>query len=714
MRKFLKPALAILPLAILGACTSDEIPVDDTGRVAEKSEIRYLQVSICSPDNSYASGSRADGDPLGGETDANDNYFAGSDEENRIRTVDFYFYDDHKNYLSHTNLKAAGYNDPGYDEPADPHADPSDPKLDIDPTATIDNVEAVYHCNVPITLTQGDRLPAYVLCIVNAVNPNAYEDKPMADAQRTLLYSLYDIETKKYFGMNNSVYYGTDQVTGEENQLIMATPFNTDLLKTAADLETPAANEKEERLNIYVERYAAKVNLKLGQDATNTPFTASMLNTSENGTDNSDVTLTFTPEKWGLNAYEKSFYLIKCYREKDDPTDFESFSSLDNYLFTGWNRPGHFRSFWARTPGYYDNNYPIVTDDILDALGTTKYEPNKHPELNGTITEWITGYPYSVFYSSYNSASGKVGTPQYVIETTLKQNRLNGTDMPSQYLPINSIPSVVLIGKYTVNVNGTDYSDKTFYTYSHNATNDKPYVLAANAGELGNVPTLKETLIKNQNIVLIEKDGIKTPVLNSDLTAEGDDGIFTVEHPSKAVRNDGSMKVPGDIVTLQIKKLNGKKLYYYSSKANVTSYVEITESNMNDVNRLLYKNLGGAHQFTKGKAFFTAPIQHWGWYRANNNAESITDAEGNRTGWSGGNNGRPMAEWDWSKMKAGDFGIVRNHVYTINVTSITGLGTGIIDDDDPLLPSADKIGYNIHFDIFIQKWGMLPEQTWEW
>ena len=73
-----------------------------------------------------------------------------------------------------------------------------------------------------------------------------------------------------------------------------------------------------------------------------------------------------------------------------------------------------------------------------------------------------------------------------------------------------------------------------------------------------------------------------------------------------------------------------------------------------------------------------------------------------------------MDEWDWSKMKTGDLGIVRNHVYTIQIEAIAGLGTGIISDTDPLLPPTDKVSYAVKFRVNIQKWATLPTQQWEW
>ena len=43
-----------------------------------------------------------------------------------------------------------------------------------------------------------------------------------------------------------------------------------------------------------------------------------------------------------------------------------------------------------------------------------------------------------------------------------------------------------------------------------------------------------------------------------------------------------------------------------------------------------------------------------------------------------------------SKMRVGDLGIVRNHVYSITVNSISGLGTGVRSLDQPIVPPFKK------------------------
>ncbi len=636
MQNYLKLLFAGLPLALLASCSAD---APDTGNqgVADKSETRYLKVNLV---NAGGDGTRAIGDTP--ETD----YANGTEAENKIRTVDFYLYDADKNYHSHVPMGLTAAVDPTKPSDAQQAAKPS--------------VHGFYEANVPINLVQGEKMPQYVICIVNAVHSdNFYEGLSMEQAQAELLKSFYSHEEggNKYFSMNNSVYYGRDEVTGLENQLIMATPFDTNKLLTMTELEKlPADKVEDVVVDIYVERYAAKVNFSINEGAVKT-FKAA-----------NDIELEFTPMKWGVNAYEKEFFFLKSFRQANGAgLDFMPYADLNDILFPGWNKPEHFRSFWARTPGYYKDNYPLVADDILDEA------------------EAGADYPYTVYYQTANTAQNTIGQPQYIIESTLKGSRLTGQDMPDQYLPLTSIPSVVLVGQYKIGG-----QVKTFYTYQKNA-DGQPEIYAANDGDIDGVKTIHDRLLETQTVVLKQNGTSYTPVRKSDLVAGSN--TFVVEHPKKDVRT--GLKVGGDLVTLQVNGSNSG-FYYYDSDTKQYTQINSTAA-INKANRLLYQNLGGAHAYIDGMAFFSAPIQHWGWYRENNDNKEL-----------------PMADWDWSKMKTGDFGIVRNHIYTINIQTIAGLGTGIISTDDPLLPPTDKVSYAVKFRVNIQKWATLPIQNWEW
>lgn len=632
MQNYLKLLFAGLPLALLASCSADAPDTGDRG-VADKSETRYLKVNLV---NAGGDGTRAIGDTP--DTD----YTNGTDAENKIRTVDFYLYDADKNYHSHVPMGLTAAVDPTTPSDAQQAAKPS--------------VRGFYEANVPINLVQGEKMPQYVICIINAVHTeNFYEGLSMEQAQAELLDSFYSHEGggNTYFAMNNSVYYGRDEVTGLDNQLIMATPFDTNKLLTMTELEKLPADQIEDVVvDIYVERYAAKVNFSINDDAVKT-FKAA-----------NNIELEFTPMNWGVNAYEKEFFFLKSFRQANGAgLDFMPYDQLNTILFPGWNRPDHFRSSWARTPGYYENDYPLVADDILDE----------------------TEYPYTVYYQSVNTAKNTIGQPQYVIESTLKGSRLTGTDMPDQYLPLTSIPSVVLVGQYKIGGEA-----KSFYAYQKNAEG-LPEIYAANDGDIAGVKTIHDRLLETQTVILKQNGTGYTPVRKEDLTAGAN--TFVVKHPEKDVRT--GLKVGGDLVTLQVNGANSG-FFYYDSDTKKYTEINSTES-INKANRLLYQNLGGAHAYINGMAFFSAPIQHWGWYREDNV-----------------NKNEAMADWDWEKMKTGDFGIVRNHIYTINIEKIAGLGTGIISTDDPLLPPTDKVSYAVKFRVNIQKWATLPTQSWEW
>lgn len=623
---------------VLGACSSDDgIGGDENGgQIAGKTEQRYLRVNLVNAEGGSSTG-RVIGDT------PNTDYANGTEAENKIRTVDFYLYDVDKNYHSHVPVSMTG---------------PVDPTINNDPGKP--SIHGFYETNIPVSLVAGNKLPQYVLCVINAVNSSVYENKPMSEAQAQILETFYSPEEdgKTYFGMNNSVYYGRDEVTGKDNQLIMATPFDAKKLHTAAELDNMnEADLAAAAIDIYVERYAAKVNFNIDLSGVQT-YTATY---KENGTGtDKNINLTFEPQKWGLNAYEKKFFALKSYRKAAGngtaAGDYDDFATMDGILFAGWNRAGHFRSFWSRTPGYYADNYPLVADDILD----------------------VSIYPYNVYYQSYSSAANDLNSSQYAIESTLKGARLTGAGMPEQYLPLTSIPSVVLVGQYKIGGEA-----KTFYTYK--GDNSTPYIYAATDGDISGVQTIKERLLSSQSVVLnASKQPIRTEVA---------DGDFVVEHPKKAVRT--GLKIGGDQVTLQLTSKTGD-YYYYNSTTGQYSQIT-TDNDIATVNRLLYQNVGGAHAYINGKTFFSAPIQHWGWQR-NDNA----------------NKDKNINEWNWAAMKTGDFGIVRNHVYTVSVTGISGLGTGIINDDDPLLPPTDKVSYAVRFRVNIQKWATLPVQKWEW
>ena len=702
MNKFFKLALGVLAIASMQACSdTNDQPAPPT---AENDETRYLRVSISSNDET---GTRALSD-----------FDAGTAAESAVNSLDFFFYDRNKDYVSHVRIDA------------------SENKFQVGDATSPDHVNKVITSVVPVELVQGNTLPNYVIVIVNAVNPAMHMNKSMHDAQQDILNSVLESNgTKTGFAMSNSVYYGKDVASNTDNTLIMATPFETNVLKTKSEMDklvddgTAAGADqtaidalKAATIDCYVERYAVKVKLSGTQTAGEGASAVNSIKVDDYVTNG--ITLTFVPEGWTVNNYEKSCYFIKSYRQSTNTNQFRDFADVNSNIPWDWNDATRYRSYWTASPAYYSESYPVVADDILDVLGSTKYDPNTT----------MANYPYKTFYQSYNhfkSANGstKIGETNYFFESTVTKNVLTGNNMPSQHNPLAAIASAIVAGYYEVKVGDTkvqtaDNKSPTFYTYGTNGTGaaERVTIYTAETDKGGAAITgatsLRDYMLKSQKVVYyIDKDGNKNYDLTDVSNAPADDATalanltaeFSIEHPAKASRE--GLRVASRIVTLQHKtNTTNAKLFFHDPLAPVGAQEVAlnSEANIARANRLLYETLGGASAYTNGRAFFSAPIHHFGWYRKGTNTINTGNQKTNP------NYGKTQREWDWTKMEAGDFGLVRNHSYQLVVNQISGLGTGILGFDDPLLPPSDNVTYNMRFSILIQKWAVLPTQGIDW
>ena len=95
--------------------------------------------------------------------------------------------------------------------------------------------------------------------------------------------------------MSNSVFYGTNPITGQSQVRMVATPITTAQL-----YNTPAEATANPAVEIFVERYASKVNLTLEAG-----------NIKDNTADVNGYTLKFVPEYWRPNAIDKNTYVVK-------------------------------------------------------------------------------------------------------------------------------------------------------------------------------------------------------------------------------------------------------------------------------------------------------------------------------------------------------------------------------------------------------------------
>ena len=665
-QKFLLGTAGLLALG-LTAC-SNELEVKNP--VAEADETRFISIQISAPSDAA--------------TRAFEN---GSSNESYIDRLDFFFFDANGNptsvpvYMDINSIKEDVKNGEAY-FPEAPNADGS-------------NVTRVFTSVVPANLTQGQNLPSQVICIVNGNGDN------IDDLKKKTLAELIDVErnyvrTDDFFRMSNSVYYGQNVLTGQANQRLCATPINvnTQLFGTRDEALEAVKNSQDDDVNndgalvdIYVERLAAKVGLQMGAAVVQDY----VLTNADGG---GDVTLSFDPQYWAMNATDKTVYLTKRYGvENEDGTinQLPNYTDINQALTGGttnpwWNAPANFRSYWGTSPSYFDDSYPDVSDDVNDLVGYT--------------------HDYSVNYYSYNQVAAQAARDEesagiggigkqalaigdngftlgtgnatlgetavttstgyiYAFETTASRHRINDV---ANNNPAAVVASAVVVGKYRVN--GEPVAANSAFYIDRNA--------GAKGTYYANADLVKTQLASRQRILFANADG------TGRLT--GTDTRFVIKHPDLAVREIAGTKLAGRLVTLQLDNFSGTPIYFYHLNEDGTGrYVQVDESNLNEVNAQLLA-VGYMDMFNEGLGFYSVPIRHLNWNDALYN---------------------PTTGYDWAEMPSGALGVVRNHVYNLTINSISGLATALRSPDQPIVPAKEEANQYIAARLNVLAWNVV-------
>lgn len=673
---------------LFAACSSENLsePVPGSGP-ADADKTVYVKMSIHGDIPDGTRGASDNGNP-----DAETDFDAGTDES-AVNHAYFVFYDEDDNQVGdivNVNL-------------GEPQTDPAG--------AT---VEKYYNSVVAVSIKKGELDPAKVICYINPLSPNALQSN-LKDIQtvtrKEVSYKVTETgesdasSEKVYFPMSNSVYYADNSADNPE----IAVSVSGKIYPT----EEEALAEGNEAVDIYVERYASKLAFSSQNVTPYETFTAHL-----GGTESAvPVELTFVPQRWALNAEAKETYVVKSFRQtsmegKVLPDNYSysllngrinasSFEYKDGSITTGnllsdndswaWNNPNYHRSYWSVSPAYFTASYPEVAGDLKDV--------NAYPQRYFSYGDLTSG-------TNPEGFAPEVTAAQYFRETTVGIPALGSKN------PAAAIPSVILVGKYTLKVNGTEVAgNPTFYTYLK--SNDKPLVFfenKANSDESAvtdGVSMLRRFL--EQTTILYKKtdDGnyVRYNLDNKEDLAKLT-GALEVTKPtddvlkvSSTVENLDGYKIAARSRTLQFKSVaNAAEIYvangngYKEIVADETENLQNTQIKLTAANHALMQQVGFANKYELGAGYFNIPVKHYGWYRQ-------------------GNTQKDADVIDWSKVRVGDFGMVRNHSYSINVTEIKGLATGIGGVDDPIVPPADTKDYYVAYKVRILKWAVVPQQN---
>lgn len=664
--KFYFGAFAALALGF-ASCSSDEPlqgnPDTPGEQIAEYDQTRYMLVSLTSPR----------------DRDGRADFENGTTNENAVNRLDFLFYDlDGKPTAQPQTFTGADLKD-----------------ADFPDNTTDNNVARIWTSVVPVQVEQGKALPSQVICLVNASESRATELKAKTLSE---LISVTDgsFHNANYFTMTNSVYYGTNVLTGVTNDRLCATPINISQLfessakaneaLTAAKTEGATEAQKALLVDIYVERLAAKVGLTL-DDATIEDYT---LADGDAGT--GTVTIKFVPQYWFMNAVNKTMYSTKRFGVPD-AADGSTAITMDpgydavntNFATSGmsssWNAPTLHRSYWGCSPSYAANSFPMVSDQVNDLEGnTTDYNQNyfTYNQVKGFAADNTVGkkaIAYNNGFAITNTGAAAVGYI-YTTETTTAIKRIRAVANGN---PAATVGSAVIVGHYRTTT-GTEPTGEypTFWIDTNNGENGTFYANEANA---------KNALAERNSFIFSDDNGTKKAVTTGNL--------FVLEHPKKVVRDILTDKnnIAGRLVTIQLASApTGENTLYYF---NGTAYEPITATNLAKANAQLAA-VGYLDMYNNGRAFFNIPVRHLGW--------PATDMVGTKKLYDNG-------VYNWAEMRVGDLGVVRNHVYTINVGKIGGLGSGLRSDDQPIVPPVHSFKQYVAVRLNILAWRIVPEQN---
>lgn len=651
------------------ACNSDDIitPEEPDNGVAEADQTLYVSMAIKGDMGTRAAAD--DGDPVEG-TD-----FDPGTGESEVENAYFVFYD--------ANGSVVG------DYVSVPL---SNPTTATSPDGT---VEKYYKNVVSVGIRKGENKPTQVVCYINPLTPTDLT-KPLYEVQTVTRKEVKRHSNgNDYFAMSNSVYYAN---TNTATLPTVAQPIASDQLFDTKEAADAATEENNGTIQIGVERYASKLAFSYDANQVADYVTNTMVYAANGTITEPEVTLTFVPERWALNAEANETYVVKSFRKpsstgvmlSDNYSYSEANAAINGNLSTAnawtWNNLDYHRSFWGCSPAYFTAHYPEVAGDINDGTLHQKY------------------YTYNDLKAGAGFAAN-VTAAQYFRETTVGQRALDSGN------PAAAMPSVILVGHYTMTVGESADEVKTdFYTYTRNSKTGNPYVyFPATENTAASEVAGGESMLKRffmELTCLYKKVGDKfvryNPLDATDLATLT--AALEVAKPSADVT--GNMKVPARYQTLQFKASANTADIYVANGNGYNAIVASTtpgegQVTLNTANQVVMQQVGFCNYYMSGetetttaggKAYFNIPVRHYGWYRPGNTQKAGTTI-------------------DWSKVMIGDFGMVRNHSYQVNVSAITGLATGIGGYDDPIVPPSDTKDQYISYKVNILKWAVVPTQN---
>ncbi len=307
MNKTSKLFLGFASLAMLSACSSDEPKGEVTPPAEGNGTTMYLAVNI------------SDANAMGRELeDKNEGALVpGSVDEHTIKTANFFFFDANGIYLTQASVWNGGQEGP----------------------AEFDNVEYLGNNVLVLEGLTETNLPKYVVTMLNT--PETIVNSMLANV--TTMDELRQMQIDSYIN-NETFVMTTSSFLGGNAKFYDDAHYYANVIPADYLLKEPIAiSNPEKKLEIYVERLAAKYSMSLpkGNEFTISLTVVGESNDNDNDPNVGDTQLKVSITGFGVTTTEKTSYLSK---------NLDGFNT--NNVFTNWNSAALHRSYWGKSVNY--------------------------------------------------------------------------------------------------------------------------------------------------------------------------------------------------------------------------------------------------------------------------------------------------------------------------------------------------------------------------
>lgn len=712
--KFKYLFIAVLAGAALVGCNKEKGGPDNGSDQIK--DAKYMGFTISVPTATKAEGT--------GDTGS---YEVGADYENWINTIHFLFYKD------------GAYVSWGYGNLKNDFVIPN-----TSPEASTGNVEEILHDGTTlkkgvVILESTMAMPNQALCVINTRNIDFYRNKPLAQvlealasgkkesvtgkewgtAELTQKDFWYYYNDKPYFVMVTSPMYGKNKAGQVEIK------YTTDISEN--DIYDDISSAQANPVDVFVERQAARLEISNLNTILDGEYVG-INNLGDAMKSGTEPIYDIKPIAWGVTAANKTSKALKSvditwWGQTGANQPFyggwlESGDKINNVYHAGDANKMFTRINWAKDANYKGQpaatnrgKYPHSARELLTESEFVYYSAKEIKDhydepTDGKLNDILQRYAYENTFG-YDVLKDNdpriVGTMLLLYAQAKKHGAANFEDLYAYMGQIYSFQQYAEHLFSVLDANGFTFyiNEGGFKKVSSALSGPTPL---KNAKDLAK--TVKATKITNffsQNAASYQDlsatfSSVDPSKKLSELYSDWVIDLSATLQPNKVDPRDG------DKGFIEVPSLSNEKGYadgYVTIIPQVTLYVSdktatnpsydagvpdseyrpITEKEK--VEAFLGNVVEPANRYDEGRMYYAIPIEHFGKAKT-----AGTDPE----------------------LLEGNYGVVRNNFYKVNIRNINSLGHGIDDVNEPIVPGDRKKPFYLAAKINILSW-QIAEQT---